>query len=76
MKRFALNKIKIAQLINAQTIKGKGVDPSGTTVDLQECASDPCPSNLQSCTSGVMPCTNTSIDGHDATNPSVPNTLP
>ncbi|WP_298509706.1 hypothetical protein [uncultured Kordia sp.] len=70
MKRFALNKIKIARLENLQKIQGKGLDaPNGTTANLDECISITCePSNLQmSCIVGV--CTNTSIDTHDITDP-------
>jgi hypothetical protein len=71
MKRFALNKIKIARLMEIQEIKGGKATPNATSADLQACITDDCVTeNGISCVE--MLCTNTSIDGHDPTNPAPP----
>lgn len=71
MKHFALNKVSIARLENLHKIKGKGLDVPKPSEPIAECLSDNCePSNMQDCNSGLPPCTNTSIDTHDATDPS------
>ena len=68
MKRFTLNKIKIAALENLHVIRGRGTDKNPTSADLLECISDTCePSNLQSCLVGL--CTNTNGGGHEVTDP-------
>jgi hypothetical protein len=71
MKRFALNKIKIAKLVNLQTIKG-GVDtPSGNSIYPDQCTditSDDCITD-DCATGGTMPCTNTATNGELTSNP-------
>lgn len=73
MKRFALNKIKIAKLIDSQRIKGKGLD--ATQTDNLETCYETCdqPITRLDCTSatGVMPCTHDTIDTEQGTNPSI-----
>jgi len=69
MKRFVLNKIKIAKLAE---LKGKGPVPDENSVYVQECLSSICNSS-----SGIMPCTNTSIEGCEVTDPvGTSDTLP
>ncbi|MBC8754141.1 hypothetical protein H2O64_05625 [Kordia sp. YSTF-M3] len=68
MKRFALNKIKIAKLVRIQEIKGGKATPNSASADLQACVTDECVTeNGMSC--AEMVCTNTSIDGQDVTDP-------
>lgn len=62
MKRFALNKIKIAKLVKVQEIKGRGVDTREITfsIDLQATCTN---SNILSCV------TNITLEGNDVTDP-------
>ena len=78
MKRFVLNKVKVARLINLQTIRG-GVDtPAGTSILVGECTDTVTVDCItDDCTfSGTAPCTLTSIQGELTTNPVGPDTLP
>lgn len=70
MKRFKLNKKKIAKLEKNHLI-GRGLEPPTETCMINNCdTNNTCVSvNLQSCNSGFMPCTLTNTDGQDPTNP-------
>jgi hypothetical protein len=72
MKRFALNKIKIAKLVRIQEIKGGKATPNSASADLQVCVTDDdcITENGMSC--AEMVCTNTSIDGQVVTDPVPP----
>lgn len=70
MKRFALNKIKIAKLANLKTIKGGLEAPIRDSLLITECADETNDCTADGCMSiGATPCTNTSIDGQLTTDP-------
>ncbi len=70
MKRFALNKIKIAKLANLKTIKGGLEAPIRGSLLITECVDETNDCTADGCMSiGAAPCTNTSIDGQLTTDP-------
>lgn len=78
MKRFALNKIKIAKLANLKIIKGGLEAPVGNSILITECSDETNDCTADGCMSmGATPCTNTSIDGQLTTDPAGTNdTIP